>query len=444
MTSHGGETVAVEAIKAGALDYVVKSAVNLADMPRVAERVLREWGHIVERKRAEDALRHYSERLETLHEIDQAILAADSPQAIAQAALERIGSIISCPSSGIVAIDSETRETRVLATRTADQTLIGTEAHFPLAVLAHVDMYRQGETRVVDDIRSVSKLSHAEQVMSELGVRSYIGVPLIVHEELIGVLVLVAHEPRVCLPENAEVAQEVARSLAIAIQQARLREELQRRTQQVELSLREKEALLQEVHHRVKNNLQVISSLLSLQSERIKHRPTLDIFLDSQVRVQSMALVHEALYQSPELAQVDFGEYVRSLTGYLLRAYGISPGKVVLKTDVRDVTLGISVAVPCGLIINELVSNAVKHAFPEGNSGEITVGLYSDQTGFRLVVRDDGIGLPVDLDLQNPDSLGLQLVDTLVGQLEGTIELDRSHGTRFDISFAEPEQDQES
>ncbi len=214
--------------------------------------------------------------------------------------------------------------------------------------------------------------------------------------------------------------------------------ERKRAEEQIRASLREKEVLLKEIHHRVKNNLQVMSSLLYLQSKNIKDIETLEMFQDSQSRVRSMALVHEKLYQSQDLARIDFAEYVRSLASYLFRSYGVNANVIRLKISVDDVFLGVDTAIPCGLIINELVSNCLKHAFPGGRVGEIHIELRVDDEGqFALMISDNGIGFPKELDFRDTGSLGLQLVNTLVGQLESTIELDRSVGTKFKITFTE-------
>jgi PAS domain S-box-containing protein len=209
-----------------------------------------------------------------------------------------------------------------------------------------------------------------------------------------------------------------------------------RAEKQLEASLQEKEVLLKEIHHRVKNNLQVISSLLYLQSKSIEGQEALEMFQESQDRVRSMALVHERLYQSPDLARIDFAEYVRNLASYLFRSYGVHSNLIQLRINVDDVSLGIDMAVPCGLILNELVSNSLKHAFPNGREGEIRIELCSgDDNELALVVSDNGVGFPKDLDFRGMESLGLQLVNTLVDQLGGTIELDRSDGTAFEIVF---------
>jgi PAS domain S-box-containing protein len=206
--------------------------------------------------------------------------------------------------------------------------------------------------------------------------------------------------------------------------------------EQIKSSLREKEVLLKEIHHRVKNNLQIISSLLNLQSGHIQDPRALEVFKDGQSRVRSMALIHEKLYQSKDLARVDFSEYVRNLTAYLFRSYEINPGRVGLKIQVEDVLLAVDAAIPCGLIINELVANSLKHAFIGGRSGEISITLRAEgEDRLTLIVADNGSGLPASLDLLNTSSLGLQLVNTLTRQLGGEIEIYNDDGVQFKITF---------
>ena len=206
--------------------------------------------------------------------------------------------------------------------------------------------------------------------------------------------------------------------------------------EEIKAALKEKELLLKELHHRVKNNMQVIYSLLNLQSDYIKDEAALALFKESQNRVRSMALIHDRLYRSKDIANIDFAEYTRKLVDDLSSTYGVDPALITLKTDV-DAFLGIDIGIPCGLIINELVSNSLKHAFPMGRRGEICITLHLDteKGKYTLIVRDNGIGFPEDLDFRNTETLGLQLVCGLVDQLEGTIELDRSRGTAFTVAF---------
>ena len=216
-----------------------------------------------------------------------------------------------------------------------------------------------------------------------------------------------------------------------------IRQSKRQAEEQIKVSLKEKEVLLQEVHHRVKNNMQVISSLFSLQAGKIKDKQALEIFKSCQNRVKSMALIHEKLYKSEDFTRVDFAEYVESLSAHLLKSYGLNPDIIQINIDIKDIFLDINTAIPCSLIINELVSNSLKHAFPYNKKGEIKIKMYSlNKEKIELIVCDDGVGMPEDVDFRNTDSLGLHLVNILgEDQLHGSIKLDRKKGTSFRIRF---------
>lgn len=226
----------------------------------------------------------------------------------------------------------------------------------------------------------------------------------------------------------------------VALQQLNqeLEARVEQRTQELIASLDDKEVLLKEVHHRVKNNLQMIQSLLNLQARSIQDPHTLEVFTESQQRIKAMALVHEKLYQSDSLAQISFAEYVRSLTRDLIQSCMVNSGVQVL-IQVDELELAVDAAIPCGLIINELFANAIKYAFPQNRSGTILVQFTPDLAhGYRLTVADNGVGLPESVEPQTTKSLGLRLVHALTRQLRGTLELDRDSGTRFTITFARP------
>ena len=207
---------------------------------------------------------------------------------------------------------------------------------------------------------------------------------------------------------------------------------------QVRESLREKEVLLQEIHHRVKNNLQVISSLLDLQSQHIREQSTLELFRESCNRIRAMALVHETLYKFKDFGKVKFTEYIENLTSYLFTAYVSSVENIKLELRIDEVTLKLDTAIPCGLIINELVSNALKYAFRNKNNGTISIAMHFDgDAHYTLTVRDDGIGLPPNLEIKNVNSLGLKLVEILAKQLEGTLQVNSHFGTEFSLRFSE-------
>lgn len=215
--------------------------------------------------------------------------------------------------------------------------------------------------------------------------------------------------------------------------------EMKNSEKEIKHSLMEKELLLREIHHRVKNNMQIISSLLNLQRSYIEDEEADNLLQESQGRVKSMALVHEKLYQTEDLSKISVVDYIRSLTMNLFHSYSVQSG-VNLRLDVGEVYFDIDTAVPLGLIINELVSNSLKYAFQHQNGGEIAISLHekTDHPGsYVLIINDDGIGFPEGLDFRNTQSLGLQLVNTLVSQLDGSIKMVNSNGTHFEIKIQE-------
>jgi PAS domain S-box-containing protein len=207
--------------------------------------------------------------------------------------------------------------------------------------------------------------------------------------------------------------------------------------EQIKTSLHEKEVLLKEIHHRVKNNMQVITSLLSLQSKTIRDEHALSIFQDSQNRVKSMALIHETLYQSKDLSRIDFAEYLQKLVAHVSRSYRIRPEAVRININVDDVSLPIDTAVPCGLIINELASNSLKYAFPADTRGEVNITFERADAHYVLRVSDTGVGLPADFDPERGKSLGMKLVRMLTDQLCGELNCRNGVGTTFEIKFPE-------
>ncbi len=205
--------------------------------------------------------------------------------------------------------------------------------------------------------------------------------------------------------------------------------------QQMQESINEKEILLQEVHHRVKNNLQVISSILNLQSSYVKDENTLNILRESQNRIKSMSFIHESLYQTKDFSGIEFGGYLLSLANNLVHSYSLEVGMVNLRTEFDDTYLSLDQAIPCGLIANELISNSLKYAFNKGQQGEIFVSAKQKGSKVTLIISDNGKGLPEGFDYENSDSLGLQLVYTLKDQLDASIQVSSNKGTEYLITF---------
>jgi len=217
-----------------------------------------------------------------------------------------------------------------------------------------------------------------------------------------------------------------------------IKEILERRYAESELkqSLTEKDVLLKEIHHRVKNNLQIILSLLNLQSKQLNDEEALSSFEESKNRIYSIATLHEQLYRLKDLSRIDFTAYIRNMTNNLLSSYGITDGSIKININSERIYLDINIAIPRGLIVNELVSNSIKHGFPDHAQGEITVDFKREGDRYILNVSNNGVQFPEDLDIDNCSSLGLELVSALSKQLKGSITLNRKKITGFTLDFS--------
>jgi len=278
---------------------------------------------------------------------------------------------------------------------------------------------------------SVHILNAAEREWAEkTGVVSFAFFPLAIESRLVGMLEI--YSQRQLLDETFTALDTVADEIAIGIQR-KLAE------QHIEASLVEKEVLLREIHHRVKNNMQVISSLLNFQTRYINDKQFITILNESQNRIKSMALIHEKLYRSSDLSNIDFNDYITNLSHDLFKFYGVDTDRITLKLDLERIAFEIDTAIPCGLLVNELLTNSLKHAFPDGRRGEICIMLREKADSgstYEMVVSDNGIGIPADFDIAKTKSLGLQLIHTLTEhQLQGRLSLDRTNGTTFHITF---------
>nr|ADI87672.1 putative sensor histidine kinase [uncultured Nitrospirae bacterium MY2-1F] len=284
---------------------------------------------------------------------------------------------------------------------------------------------RESDNEVLQTLKAV----HVEQVLSSSEGDVYI-------ETIKNPIFIETGEVFGCVAVARDITERKLNEQRLREINEQLNVEIQRR-EQVEKtilsSLKEKEILLKEVHHRVKNNLQIISSLLYLQSISLKNAKPEEVLSESRNRIRSMALVHEKLYKSENISTIDFGQYIQELASDIM---GVSGGKITLDMKCQTIFLDVEVSIPCGLIVNELVSNAVKYAFPGNAEGVVRISLSETAAGaLCLTIGDTGVGIPQDVDIFNTDSLGLKLVNNLVKQIKGTLELTTDGGTEFKITF---------
>jgi PAS domain S-box-containing protein len=290
------------------------------------------------------------------------------------------------------------------------------------------------EAVIVEDIATDPLWAGYRDLALRHGLRACWSVPILsAAGRVLGTFAMYYPRPHAPSADEQHLVDLVAHTAAIAIERYRAERELR-------AALREKEVLLQEIHHRVKNNLQVVASLLDLQAEVIADSRVRTALEDSQARLQAIALIHEQLSQGASLTRLDAANYLRRLSTRLFETYSPSDGRITLELEVEEIALDVNVAIPCGLMLNELLSNALKHAFPGGRSGTVIITLRQEPPGTcMLTVRDTGVGLPEGLDIRQTDSLGLQLVSRLIEQLGGILTLVRGGGITFKLTFPLPQ-----
>ncbi len=332
--------------------------------------------------------------------------------------------------------------------------LLYLHAATPMMVSESDHGYLQGLTYVLNDREQEAITPALGHFLRSLGVQAEVVVPIVFTDSrqamssLWGLLIVhQCHAPRSWQAWEIKLLQQIAAALVIAIQQADLYAQVQaeladrhRAEAQLRTSLHEKEVLLKEVHHRVKNNMQLMSSLLSLQAQSIEDPKILVEFQESQRRIAAMATMHEQLYRADNLGKINMSGYIKNLANSLFQSNIVKNTDIHLNVETVNVELGIDIAIPCGLIINELVSNSTKYAFPEDRSGHIAIRfLAASPHHYQLIVQDDGVGIPPHVNIASTSSLGLQIVKDLTEQLDGTLTCDRQGGTAFVITFPAPE-----
>ncbi|MEM7032392.1 MAG: GAF domain-containing protein [Chloroflexota bacterium] len=391
----------------------------------------------IENARLFEANHQRAEQLETLRQVSLDLTFSHDLDALLQQIAERAVKLLQGDSGGINLYRPESDVLERVAAAGRAATLLG--SRLVRGEGAAGTIWVTGQSLLIDDYQTWEGKSDQVDISGPT-----VGTPIQWGDEFLGALII--RRPlgqNRFTQEEASLLSQFATHAAIAIQNARLykqaQDELVERKRAEELaraSLREKEILLQEVNHRVKNNLQIVSSLLRVQARTIKDEQVRQVFVESQRRIDAMSLIHERLYKSDDLAQIDFATYIKDLATNLVDTYKIG-SQVHLVADLAPIFLDLQRAIPCGLIINELVTNSLKYAFPNRPDGEIYVNLKAqDDQVVVLTVGDDGIGLPVEFDFQQTDSLGLQLVVLLTEQLSGQMTYAREQGTRFDIQFS--------
>jgi PAS domain S-box-containing protein len=409
---------------------------------------------ITARKKAEQELERRNRVLEILNSISQELWSTLEMGPLLDAIVRAAVHAIDATSGYICDWDEERGRTTCLA-EYYGPAASEAERVSKLAVTYHMehdlgdpgDWLYSAEAYHVGQVNDPRVSPRERTSMARFGVKSMLNVPLKVRDKPFGYIELwESRHRRAFTAEEIDLVLAIARQLSMGIENVRLYEQAQqelaerkRTEERIQASLTEKEVLLKEIHHRVKNNLQVISSLLDMQSLSIETPAAIQALQDSRSRVRTMAYVHERLYQSEDLVSIDVTDFVASLTSHLLGVYEEQASAISLVQQIDSISLDLDTAIPCGLIINELVSNALKYAFPPESieGGEIRIRLSSLPEGeLELMVSDNGVGLSEDIEPLATKSLGLRLVTMLTQQLQGTVELDRSRGTTFRIKFA--------
>ena len=393
---------------------------------------------ISQRKKMEDSLQRYAFKLEGLQDIYRGIITAKSTKEIAFETITKLQTQIGDFTEASLNLFDFAKKTAVVHQfRQSGSTITHETVEVSIPEFSIEDLH-QPDLIICNNIEEKEDLHERESELLYSGIKSYLRSTLNFQGELIGELVFRSKNCDQFSNEDGSVVREISNQLAVAIAQSKLQDNLKIHAQNLQSSLEEKDTLLKEIHHRVKNNLQIISSLLFLQSCKIKDEENLYIFQESQNRIKSMALVHEKLYQSKELSRINFREYIYNLSEFIYQTYKNQSADIEFEYKLDDIFMPIDDAVPLGLILNELLTNSVKYAFRDFNSENkkkkiIEIKLKKESGQLLFEVSDNGVGLPKDFDIQKSESLGLKLVSNLAQQVQGELKIRTDLGTAFTI-----------
>jgi PAS domain S-box-containing protein len=420
--------------KDGRIVWVAWTNKAILDEQGKVQEILAIGNDITVLKQTEKALQNSNTRLELLTTVAQRLLRTEDPQAIIEELCRLVMDHIDCQLFFNYLVDVPGRSLLLNACAGIPAETVDSIRQLDFGAAVCGCAARDGKRIIAEHIGDSN--DPRTQLVKSFGVQAFCCHPMKVQGELIGTLSFGTRTRSTFTADEVELMKTVTDKVAVAMQRLLATRALRASQERLQSSLAEKEVLLKEIHHRVKNNMQVISSLVDLQADEVQDAAMRDIFKDVNYRVRSMAMVHEKLYQSTDLARVEFADYAQSLMRYLWRAQGAAASGIRLSSKLKPVFLPVNAAVPCGLILNELFSNALKHAFKGRSRGNITVSLDSDRQGrVHLCVGDNGIGLPPELDWQNAHSLGLRLVHMLARQLQAAVEVVNDAGTEFRITF---------
>jgi two-component sensor histidine kinase/HAMP domain-containing protein len=393
---------------------------------------------ISERKKMEDSLQRYAFKLEGLHDIYRGIITAKSTKEIAFETITKLQTQIGDFTEASLNLFDFTKKTAVVHQFKQNGSRIEHKSIEVSIPKFSIEDLHLPDLMICNNLEENENPHVKEKELLHSGIKSYLRSTLNFQGELIGELVFKSTNRDQFSPDDGSVVREISNQLAVAIAQSKLQDNLRLHAQTLQSSLEEKDILLKEIHHRVKNNLQIISSLLFLQSCKIKDEENLFIFQESQNRIKSMALVHEKLYQSKELSNINFGEYTMNLSEFIYHTYKNQSADIEFDYKLDNVFMPIDDAVPLGLILNELLTNSIKYAFqdfePESEKKKIIeIKLKRESNQLLFEVSDNGVGLPKDFDIQKSESLGLKLVNNLTQQIRGELKICTDSGTAFTI-----------
>ncbi|GAB4314457.1 MAG: hypothetical protein Kow0019_14210 [Methanobacteriaceae archaeon] len=374
-------------------------------------------------KKAEIQIKEHADNINILNKIIISSNKAKDLPSLLEDILEHVTNLMNFESAVIYMLEDYKEYSNIQFSKGMPAEFIENIKNLNIKGITHNNTDIHGKSVFIDNYQEISM---------EEGFLSLAKIPLISKDQIIGSICVASKQRYYFTEEEKKLLESIANESGTAI--ARLLSEIE-----VIRSLNEKEVLLKEIHHRVKNNLQIISSLLNLQSNFIKDQEYLAVFRESQNRIKSMALIHEQLYQSRDLTHINFEEYMNDIVNHLIHAYATDLRRINIIKKIENVAMGIETAIPCGLIINEIISNALKHAFPNKQSGEVKIKFETVDNEYILTISDNGIGLPKDFDIEKSKSLGLKLVNILITQIEGALEINRDGKTEFKIKFKEVE-----